>query len=252
MKDVKIDSKTENEEKNTSKKIIILSHLKTSPDPENMIDIEEEIDSKTNNKVGQSYEVNVNLENQTKVSRDCNTINLDCEVTTKLKEQAKTEVRSILEEPRNFLLKGQELVNYLQKVRKNKKQLTLLVGKTSDTSQPTNSEELDLNIERKNPEKIGELNKTNTVEMSTKTDKKSIEVELCEKDDVAEEMKKANTVEMSTKIDTITKEMEFSDNDTDTAILAELQATSEGSSISDDLNVDKLTLIPPEVSRKTL
>ena len=68
MKDVKIDSKTENEEKSTSKEIIISSHLKTSPDPENMIDIEEEIDSKTNNKVGQSYEVNVNLENQTKVS----------------------------------------------------------------------------------------------------------------------------------------------------------------------------------------
>ena len=72
---------------------------------------------------GQSYEVNVNLENQTKVSRDSNTINLDCEEITELKEPAKTEIRTILDEISKSLLKGQELVNYLQKVRKNKKKL---------------------------------------------------------------------------------------------------------------------------------
>ena len=169
---------------------------------------------------GESYEVNVNLENQTKVSRDRNTINLDCEEITKLKEPAKIEIRTISNETSKSLLEGKELVNYLEKVQKNIKQQTSLVGKTSDTSQPTSSGELDLNIERENPESTCEQKKTNTVRMSTKTDIKSIELELCEKEAVAEEMKKENTVDMSTKIDTISREIEFSDNDTDAAILA--------------------------------
>ena len=110
-----------------------------------------------------------------------------------------------------------------------------------------------MNAEQKNPETIlDELKKTNTIEMSTNTDIKSIEVELGEKEDVAEEMKKENTAKMSLKIDAMSREMEFMENDTDAAILAELQVSSEGSSIGDDLNVDKLILIPPEVSRKTL
>ena len=52
------------------------------------------------------------------------------------------------------------------------------------------------------PETIqDELKQTNTIEMSTKTDSKSIEVELCEKEAVVEERKKENTAEMSIKID---------------------------------------------------
>ena len=128
MKDVKIDSKTENEEKNTSKEKIISLHLKTSPDPGNMIDIEEEIYSKKNDMDGQSYEVNVNLENQAKVSRDSHTINLDFHEITELKEPEKPKIRTFSDETSKSLLKGQELVNYLEKVRKNKKQQTLLVG----------------------------------------------------------------------------------------------------------------------------
>ena len=84
---------------------------------------------------GESYEVNVNLENQTKVSRDSNTIHLDFDEITELKEPAKTEIRTVLDETSKSLLKGQELVNYLEKSRKNKKQQPSIVHKTSDTSQ---------------------------------------------------------------------------------------------------------------------
>ena len=94
------------------------------------------------------------------------------------------------------------------------------------------------------------MKKANTVKMSTKTDTKSREIVFCFNDPITEEMKKADIVKISIIIDTISREMEFCDNDADATILAELQATSEGSSLSNNLIVDKSTLIPPEASKK--